>query len=334
MTDRDSARIRTMVRVMAGVLAGMLLSGVSFSWAAVSTATITLRERAEVAEEHVELGNIAAIFCDDAQLRAQLEHLVVGKAPLPGKSRAVRPEHIAVRLKQGGLDGTKIALQGAESVEVVRSALEISRAQIEQVIRDFINENTPYEKRNVVVKDIRCAETVLLPQGRISYAVAPPRGANLLGPVVLPILFKVNGTVAKKVITTAVIEVVEEVVVAKVPLARAQLITEDMVALETMNIAALPTTVITRLDEVVGKRTRRAVLPREPLSSDLVELPPLVKQGDVVMISAESETLRVSALGQVKEKGRRGERIRVLNLDSKKEVYALVVDGSTVQVEF
>lgn len=76
------------------------------------------------------------------------------------------------------------------------------------------------------------------------------------------------------------------------------------------------------------------MLPREPLNSDLVELPPLVKQGDVVMIAAESETLRVSALGQVKEKGRRGERIRVLNLDSKKEVYALVVDGTTVKVEF
>lgn len=318
----------------AALLAGMILSGLFPAWAAAPAAIVTLQKRAEVAEAQVTLGEIAGISCADAPLRTQLERVVLGKAPLPGKSREIRPEHVFTGLKQSGLQGTAISLQGAERVEVVRRGVEIPREQIEQVVRDFVYENTPYETHKVSVRDIRCTDTVMLPQGKISYAVVPPRGVRLFGPVVLPVLFKVNGTVAKKVVTSAVIEVAEPVVVAKTALVRAQLITEDMVTLEPMNIAALPATVITRIDEVVGKRTRRAVLPHQPLSSDLVELPPLVKQGDVVTIMAESEVLRVSALGQVKEKGRRGERIRVLNLDSKKEIYALVVDGSTVRVEF
>lgn len=321
-------------RATAALMVGMILGGWYPVEATTPVAVVTLQERAEVADEQVELGDISGISCDDARVRMELEQLVLGKAPLPGKSREIRPEHILTGLKRSGLQGATISFQGAQRVEVRRRGVEIPREQIEQIVRDFVYENTPYDRGRVSVRDIRCTEAVVLPDGKISYAVMPPRGVRLFGPVVLPVVFKVNGTVTKRVMTTAVIDVVQRVVVAKTALARAQLITEEVVALEDMNITALPATVITRIEEVTGKRTRRAVLPRQPLSSDLVELPPLLTQGDVVTITAESAGLRVSALGQVKEKGRRGERIRVLNVDSKKEIYALVVDGSTVRVEF
>jgi flagella basal body P-ring formation protein FlgA len=70
------------------------------------------------------------------------------------------------------------------------------------------------------------------------------------------------------------------------------------------------------------------------LRTDLIELPPLVRRGNVVVIIAESDVLKVTALGEVKEKGRRGETIRVVNLSSKKEIYARVVDSNTVKVDF
>jgi len=53
-----------------------------------------------------------------------------------------------------------------------------------------------------------------------------------------------------------------------------------------------------------------------------------------VSILAESKGLRVSDIGIAKEGGRRGGRIRVVNMDSNKGVYARIIDSSTVKVEF
>jgi flagella basal body P-ring formation protein FlgA len=49
---------------------------------------------------------------------------------------------------------------------------------------------------------------------------------------------------------------------------------------------------------------------------------------------AEIGGIKITALGQVKKKGRLGERIPVMNFDSKKVLYARVLDSNTVKVEF
>ena len=87
-------------------------------------------------------------------------------------------------------------------------------------------------------------------------------------------------------------------------------------------------------EKVVGRRTRRSIDPATVLRTDLVELPPIVKRGDIVTIVAEAGGMRITALGKIKKKGHKGERLKVINLNSKKEIYARVVDSSTVRVTF
>jgi len=60
----------------------------------------------------------------------------------------------------------------------------------------------------------------------------------------------------------------------------------------------------------------------------------LVKRGDIVFIIAESSGIKVTALGQVKEKGRKGQIVRVENIDSNKGIYARVLDSNSVKVDF
>jgi len=74
--------------------------------------------------------------------------------------------------------------------------------------------------------------------------------------------------------------------------------------------------------------------PKEVFRTDIVELPPMVKRNDRVSIVAESESLRITAVGEVKESGSRGERVKVVNLNSNKEIFARVLDSKTVRVEF
>ena len=44
--------------------------------------------------------------------------------------------------------------------------------------------------------------------------------------------------------------------------------------------------------------------------------------------------LKITALGQVKKKGARGDRIPVVNFESKKVLYARVMDANTVKIDF
>jgi flagella basal body P-ring formation protein FlgA len=101
-----------------------------------------------------------------------------------------------------------------------------------------------------------------------------------------------------------------------------------------MDLSNVPANVITEPEAILGKRTRRAIGAKTILRTDLIEFPPLVKRGDLVMIIAESDGFKITALGQVKKRGRLGERIPVINFDSKKILYARVVDANTVKVDY
>jgi flagella basal body P-ring formation protein FlgA len=101
-----------------------------------------------------------------------------------------------------------------------------------------------------------------------------------------------------------------------------------------MDLTELPVGVMTDADDIIGKRARRNIDAGDILRPDLIEMPPLVKRGDMVVIVAESRGIKVTATGEVKSDGLRGERVKVVNLDSNKHFTARVVDKQTVSVEF
>ena len=123
-------------------------------------------------------------------------------------------------------------------------------------------------------------------------------------------------------------------VVSNRPLKRNDVIAEEDVRLEKMNLAELSPNVITDPREVIGKRTKRVIEPGTPLRVNSLEMPPLVKRGDLVTIVAESEVLKITTQGVVTESGCKGDMVRVINTSSRKELYATVRDSRTVAIDF
>ena len=155
-----------------------------------------------------------------------------------------------------------------------------------------------------------------------------------MGTCSIAVDFSVNGHFEKKVWTTATVEVWGPVVVTRKPLGRYKPITEDDIMLQTLDLTHLSSNVVTDPAAVLGKRTKRAIGAQTPLRADSIELPPLVKRGDLVVIIAQSNGLKITTRGLVKQKGRLGDRIPVINVDSKKVLYGRVIDSNTVQVDF
>jgi|GEM_PF-967791 len=89
-----------------------------------------------------------------------------------------------------------------------------------------------------------------------------------------------------------------------------------------------------RAEEVVGKKVWRPVSKGACVKSFHVRDRRDTQRGDGVVIVAESGAIRVQAPGELLESGNPGDRVRVLNKASGKEVYATVVDANTVIVSF
>jgi len=310
------------------------ISGISADLFAEDIISIRVLKKAEIEDDKILLGKIAVIKGENFEFVQKLQAIVVGRAPLPGKSRQIDEHYIKNRLKQNGIDLSRIILKVPEKNEISGSFIEISRERIEKIALDFIYKKIPYERNRARVKKIRVNRSVVLPKGRVTYKVVLPRHMDFFGLIPLSVVFNVNGLFQKKVSVTVDIEVLTEVVVTKRPIGRYKMITEDDISLQQRDMSNLSFNIITNYEDVLGKRAKRAIDAKTVLRADLIESPPLVRRGDIVSIIAESNALRITALGEVKEKGRMGERIRVVNLDSKKGIYARVLNSNTVMVNF
>ncbi len=321
-------------RAAAVAAALALVCAAAAAWGAGPT-SVRVFDRVEIDSDQILLGAVARIDGDDAARVRELRELSLGRAPLPGKSRVLDDAAIRMRLKQGGFDPGQIDLQLPAEVEIRRGSAEFGREQLEEIVTVYIREQLRDRGlERVQVKEIRGAEAMVLPKGRISWQVSAPRNSSLTGSVPHSVVLKVNEDFERRVNLTAVVEVRVKAVVSSRPLGRYKPIEESDIELRDVDLAGLPADFISDPEAVIGKRTRRAVDARAILRPDLVELPPVVKRGDRVQIVAETAGMRITAVGEVKQKGCVGERIPVVNLGSNKVIQARVVDGQTVRIEF
>jgi len=296
--------------------------------------TITIRERSTINEKMIHLGKISDIMGEDHGLNHRLESIVIGRSPLPGKSRFIDRDYIKVRIKQNKIDPSKVEIRYPERILICRDYLRVSKSEIREIMIDYIYKNIPWNKESVNIKTIKVPSDLILPKGNITYKVTPLKYWGFLGRTSMPVIFKVNKTFHKKVWVTVEIEVFADVVVSTVPIGKYRIVSREDIHMGKRNLSSLPRNIITRLDEVIGKRTKRAIDANFAMTADILDMPPVVRRGDMVTLTVETEILKITTPGEARENGIKGEIIKVLNIASKKEVYGRVLDSNTVKVKF
>ena len=88
------------------------------------------------------------------------------------------------------------------------------------------------------------------------------------------------------------------------------------------------------LRDVVGKVLKKDVAPGAILTTLILDSPQVIRRGETVTIIGENNLLVVKTKGKAEDCGRVGEKIRVKNLSSDREVVGSVADNGTVVVEF
>ncbi len=310
----------------------VLLAG--FNAFAGDTPVIQVRTHATVSDDTIFLGNIAEVQSADSHMKDRLEQVVIGRSPLPGQSRYIQPNSIEARLRQAELDADQVHIRCNGPVKITRVYNELSSKQIRSAVRQFIQAHAPWGEKQLNIRSIYCNQDLRLPPGRISLNVSAPKHTDWMGAVPFLVHVAVNGQTVKKISVPANIEVWSQVVVAAKPLGRNEPVSRSDIRTERMNLARVPADAVLNAEQVLGRRTNRAIAANSIMRNDQVELPPAVRRGDVIQMLAESGNLKISTRGIAKEDGRPGERIRVSNLRSHKIVYGQVIDARTARVEF
>jgi len=85
-------------------------------------------------------------------------------------------------------------------------------------------------------------------------------------------------------------------------------------------------------DSVIGLEVRRAIYAGRPVSEADLGPPTLVERNAVVTMIFRSEGLGIRTEGRALDRGGAGERIRVMNLESRLTVSATVIGPDRVEV--
>ncbi|MCG2752532.1 MAG: flagellar basal body P-ring formation chaperone FlgA [Desulfobacteraceae bacterium] len=295
---------------------------------------LSLVKNVEVFGDDIFLADIASIEGEDQELIEKIERISLGKSPLPGKSRRINADNISFKLKQNNIDLTSIHINGMQEIEVTRGFTTLTEKEIEQIVFQELPEVMGLDEDNFSIKEVKVANAVVLPLGKYTYTVTPAKNAGMSGKLLVTVVFTVDGKFTKKVFATVDVERYVNAVVLSVPMKRNQVIHEADIEMMKIATEKLPSNYIGDMADAVGNRLVRSLGKGSILCTEFVNMPPTINKNDVILMVAETNSFKIVTLGEAIEKGHKGERIKVKNLDSNNEVYGLVIDSKSVKVGF
>jgi flagella basal body P-ring formation protein FlgA len=217
---------------------------------------------------------------------------------------------------------------------VKQSDQSIQESTFREHFKEYICRQLRKTEADVVVSRFKVEGNRPVPAGEISFKLFPKNRIRPKGHVKLIAAVNVNGQVENEVMLSGYIDVFESVVCTSRDLKRGEVIKTDDVYLAKRNASRLSPKVLTHMDKVSGLRAKHNIKADTCLKEWMLEKSPVVERGGLITILAESGDLKVTAPGRVLMKGCLGDVVKVQNLMSKKDIYATVVNPSTVMVEF
>ena len=160
--------------------------------------------------------------------------------------------------------------------------------------------------------------------------VGSPRGKRIS----FAIEFLNKDSLIKRLNGTATLKAYADIVVAQSHISAGTLISPDMLSLEEKAVSLPIGDFCTELAEVEGQVAERRIAAGYAVKKSSIKSSPDVKAGEMVLLIAESQKVKITMQGIAREDGAIGETISVLNTRSNKKIFGRVIGQSVIQVVF
>lgn len=203
-----------------------------------------------------------------------------------------------------------------------------------EALRQYISARLGKDINDIIVSRLTVAANKSLPAGEVSLQIIQKVPGELNGYVRLVALVRVNNVPCSEVQLSGWIDVFDAVVCASRHLDKGTIITRNDIHLAQKNISRLRDNILTDMNQAIGLTLSQDVKENEGLKDWMLKRTPVVNRGDMVTILADGAGIKVTVPGRILEKGFLGEYVRVQNTMSRRNIFAKVVNDSTVLVDF
>src|SRR3989338_4631019 len=297
-------------------------------------AIVNIIDSPSVEGEVIFLKDIADISGEDADFVNRLKNVAIGYSPLPGELQSITDEQLKLSIKRDRIAVEDIKLNSPKQVNISRKYFEFTPQQLRSAIEDFVESRTDITKGRIVVDNVNYSGKIILPSPDFGYEINAGSSLNSSGRKFFNIIFKTDGKFLKGLNIAADLKVVLPVAVAVSHIKKGEPVSETSVQIEEREISRDLSQMVTDPRDIIGKQAKVDIAKGEVITINSAETMTLLNQGDVVNIVAESNMLRVAVKGVVRDKGGKGELVKVLNVSSNKVIHAKIIDSNTVKVEF
>ena len=210
----------------------------------------------------------------------------------------------------------------------------IPEAKFRELFKEYLSHHLGKQGSDIIVSRFKVVGNKPVPAGKVNFKLFQKDKRRLAGYARLVAVVMVNKVAENRVRLSGWVDIFDSVVCTYRNLKKGEIIKKDGIYLARKNISRLSPNILTDMGKVVGLMVKHNVKADTCLKEWMLEKSPIVDRGDMVTILAESGDLKVTVPGRVLERGYSGELIRVQNVMSRKQIYARVVNNSTVMVDF
>lgn len=294
---------------------------------------IRLRQQVEVAGDMVRLGELGEILGAEGGLQQALEPLELFAAPEPGGERQLSAAEISQMFAQKAAGMPEVRWSGAKTLTLKRPGQQFGPAQIEALIAQFLQQHkAKLPKAQVRFRISQPPAPFILPAGKLSSEIIPS-DPGLLKSRSMTLIFRVDGRLLKTLLVRGEMEAITAVVAAAADLERGSLLSATDLQLIERDLGGLRDPYRDPA-ELLGKKLKRPVRAGEILLPTMVDIPAVIKRGDVVSMQLRGAGFSLSAQGIARQDGLVGETILVRNSNSRRDISCQVTGPGQVNVEY
>lgn len=215
---------------------------------------------------------------------------------------------------------------GRESIVIRRASSEIDRHAIEKVLQDRLSEEMKGRKVEMELNDrtagFRIAENADRTVEVVSLTVDALKGTFRATLSAAGVQKEVRGRFYP----------ITSLPVLKEPLRQGDVISAADIEYIDMRLSGVTSSMIVDARKLTGLTPRRGIAALKPITTGDVQMPTVVRKGDIVTMMLKSDVISLTAQGRAMENGAEGEAVTVMNLSSKQIVEATITGPQTVSV--
>ena len=300
------------------------------------TINIEMKDKVTLPEKQMVLGDIADVSCNNPSLLDRINNIFVGNTPWPGNARKIGKDIINARLMDEGIDLKDVAYGSTTSSLIDVESIAITGEEIIKKAKEYLLSKLSRPESEIIIESDRPPMDKLLPAkgGDVLWEISQIDANKNRGNVQLVVRISIDEKQYLKIPVFLTIRTYEDIVIPNKKINRHDILTTDDLVVKRMETTKLAGITFDNIEDLIGKRAIRSILPNLPITTEMIDNPPLIKKGDFIKVFVQTGNLNIVTKGVAKEDGYVGKIIKIKNIDSNKELYGKVEDSTTVKIIF